>query len=119
MSIIKHNKDHLKEHADVALAAPVRIEAPKSDDPLMFWTQHDEEPCEVNLHPFATGQTNHPKGSGYKFISFTGRPQLIRQLAPAIEETLLWLGEGTVRGYLNALRNWWRVLDAVECGGLI
>lgn len=114
MSIRTYDKDHLKKHAGVALEALVRIEAPKSDDPLVFWTQHEKGPCEVNLHPFATGQASHPRGSGRKFTPFTGRPQLIRQLAPAIEETLLWIGKGSVLQCLNALRDWWRVLDAVE-----
>lgn len=114
MSIREYNKDHLKQHAGVTLAAPVRVDAPESGDPLVFWTQHEKEPCEVNLHPFATGQDNHPRGGGNKFIPFAGRPELIRQLAPAIEEALLWAAVGTVLSYLASLRNWWRILDAVE-----
>ena len=116
MSIRTYNKDHLKEHAGVALAAPARIDAPQSNDPLVFWTQHEKEPFEVNLHPFATGQekSNHKKGGGKNFIPFTGRPELIRQLAPVIEEALLWAPKSTVKSYLSSLREWWRVLDVVE-----
>jgi hypothetical protein len=51
---------------------------------------------------------------GTNFIPFTGRPELIRQLAPAIEEALSYAAIGTVATYMNALRDWWRVLDAVE-----
>lgn len=116
MSIRTYNKDHLKEHAGVTLAAPVRIDAPESDDPLEFWTQHEKEPCEVNLHPFATGQeiARRQQGGGRKTMPFTGRPQLIRQLLPAIEEALLWAPKVTIDSCLTSLRAWWRILDAVE-----
>lgn len=116
MSIRTYNKDHLKEHAGVTLAGPVRVDAPESHDPLVFWTKHDEQPCEVNLHPFSTGQerSNVPTGGGRKFIPFTGRPGLIRQLAPAIEEALSYVKSATVDGHMTALRRWWRVLDEVE-----
>lgn len=116
MSIRTYNKDHLKEHAGVALAAPIRVDTPESGDPLVFWTQHENEPCEVNLHPFATGQekSNHKKGGGRKFTPFTGRPELILQMLPAIEEALSYAAKKTVEGYTAALREWWRLLDAVE-----
>ena len=116
MSIRKHNKDHLKEHASVTLAAPVKINSPESGDPLVFWTQHEMEPCEVNLHPFATGQevASRPQGGGRKGFPFTARPELILQLTPAITEVLLYAAKATVDGYMNALRDWWRVADAVE-----
>lgn len=116
MSIRRYNKDHLKEHAGVTLAAPIRVDSPESGDPLVFWTQHQKEPCEVNLYPLATGQsvTKNRKGGGSKFIPFTGRPELIRQLVPAIQEALLYAAKATVNRYMNALRDWWRLLDAVE-----
>lgn len=117
MSNRKYNKDHLKEHAGVNLAAPVRVEAPDSGDPLVFWTQHEDLPREVNLHPFAAGQerSNHKSiGSGRKFVPFSARPDLIRQLAPAIEEALSFAAPLSVDSYMNALREWWRILDAVE-----
>ena len=111
MSIRSYNKDHLKEHASVSLADSIRLDAPKSDDPLVFWTHHEKHPCEVNLHPLAEGQEKGNKG---RFIAFSGRPELIIQLAPAIEEALLYAATTTVYGYLNTLRDWWRLLDAVE-----
>ncbi len=116
MSIRAYAKDHLKEHAGVTLVTSVRVDAPESSDPLMFWTRHEKEPFEVNLHPFATGQekSNLKTGGGRKFIPFTGRPKLILQLVPAIEEALWYAPKTTVKRYLNALRVWWRVLDAVE-----
>jgi len=114
VSIRTYDKNHLKKHAGVALAALARIEAPESDDPLVFWTKHEKEPCEVNLHPFATGQTTHSRITQRKFISFTGRPRLILQLAPAVEENLMWAAKTSVNTFLDMLRNWWRILDAVE-----
>lgn len=121
MSIRTYNKDHLKEHAGVALAAPVRVEAPQSGDPLVFWTHHEKEPCEVNLHPFAEGknEANTPHHGGLIFLPFTGRPELILQLAPSIEEALSYAAKGTVDTYMNALREWWRVLDGVEAAATI
>lgn len=113
MTIRTYNKDHLKEHAGVALATPVRIDAPESSDPLVFWTQHETEPCEVNLQPFANGQDKHPMGRR-EFIPFTGRPELILQLAPAIEEILRYAGKDTVNTNMQELRAWWRLLDAME-----
>lgn len=116
MSIRTYNKDHLTEHAGVKDTDPIRLDAPESGDPLVFWTQHETEPCEVNLHPFATGQdlVSRPQGGGRKSMSFTGRPQLTLQLAPAIQESLLWVTKATVETHLAALRQWWRVLDVVE-----
>lgn len=116
MSIRNFNKDHLAEHSGVSLVALESIGAPESDDPLVFWTKHQTEPVEVNLHSFATGQenSNHSKGGGRKFIPFTGRPKLILQLTPVIEEKLSYAAKQTVGATLNALRDWWRILDSVE-----
>jgi hypothetical protein len=118
VSIREYNKDHLKEHAGVKPVAPVKVDAPESGDPLVFWTQHEKEPVEVNLHCFATGQKEARRQGGGKFISFAARPGLIHQLAPAIEETLLYSAKATVVAYLHALRSWWRILDAVEAAAM-
>jgi len=114
VSIRTYKKDHLKEHAGVSLSDPVRLNAPESDDPLVFWTRHEKEPCEVNLHCFASGQMQSQHTGGRKFIPFSGRPQLILQLVPAIEENVMWLSKPSVEHYYGMLRSWWRVLDAVE-----
>ena len=116
MSIRTYNKDHLKEHAGVSLATPVRVDAPVSNNPLEFWTKHEKEPCRVNLHSFATGQekSSLKTGGGSKFLPFTGRPELIRQLTPAIEEAVSYSAKSTVNSCMNTLRDWWRLLDAVE-----
>ncbi|NNG25524.1 hypothetical protein [Telluria aromaticivorans] len=115
MNIREYNKDHLKERAGVMPAAPVEVDAPQSGDPLLFWTQHEKDPIEVNLHPLANGQRGASQtGGDSRFIAFSARPRLILQLAPAIEEAVLYAGKATVHSYLNTLRDWWRILDAVE-----
>ncbi|RYZ92141.1 MAG: hypothetical protein EOP06_05160 [Proteobacteria bacterium] len=113
MSIREYKKDHLKEHAGVESAMPMTLVAPKSDDPLIFWTKHATESTQVNLHPLAMGQEKRENHKG-NFISFTGRPQLIAQLAPAIEDSLLGVRSRTAGHCLESLRAWWRILDAVE-----
>lgn len=116
MSISKKNKDHLKEHAGVALAAP--FVAPKSDDPLRFWTNHPTENTLVDLHPFADGEFENPHPLGSKTGTwggpFTGRPQLIAELAPALEARCALRGSGSVKRYARALRVWWRLFDSLE-----
>lgn len=116
MSIRTYKKDHLKQHAGVALVVPVGVNSPESGDPLVFWTQHEKAPSEVNLHPFDTGQekSNHKSGGGFNFTPFTGRPELIRQLTPAIKESLSYAAKPTVANYMHALRSFWRILDQVE-----
>lgn len=112
MSIIKYNKDHSKEQSLVKSAVTAKIDAPDSFDALIFWTRHEKDPYEVDLTPLATGQVNKP--GKRRMIPFTGRPELIHQLTPAIQEVLLWAAKATVQGYFDSLRDWWRVLDAVE-----
>lgn len=114
MSIGKKNKDHLEEHSSVTLVTPVT--APRSDDPLRFWTEHLTENTLVDLYPFADGQNQkpHPRGCGNWAGPFSGRPELIRQLAPAIHARLLMASPSTVELHRVALRAWWRLLDALE-----
>lgn len=114
----KRNKDHLKEHAGVEL---VEIVSPPSDsgDPLRWWTQHPTEAYEVDLQEFAEGQTESPWGNLGFFSQlwagpFTGRPGLIRELAPHLKAKTVLLGEDSVRKYLAALRYWWRLFDTLE-----
>lgn len=118
MSIRTYNKDHLKEHAGVSLATPVRVDAPESSDPLVFWTQHESEPCEVDMHPFAIGQDAPPRGAHANFVPFTGRAELILQLMPAIQESLSYAARKNVEMYKSSLREWWRVMDAVEAAAV-
>ncbi len=114
MSINKRNKDHLKEHAGATLVTPILV--PKSDDPLRFWTSHPTKSTLVDLHPFADGefQNPHPTGAGTWAGPFTGRPQLITELAPAIDGRCALISSTSVKNYTAALRAWWRLFDSLE-----
>lgn len=113
MSIRRINKNHLKQHGGVQSVAPERYEAPIFDDPLIFWTRHPKTPRKVDLRPFANGQAQSPTGHK-KFKPFSGRPELIMQLLPALKESMLYVSEQTTSHYLDFLRIWWRLLDDVE-----
>lgn len=111
MSILRVNKDHLKEHGGVQPVAAQSLEAPQTGDALVFWTKHPKEPVQVNLHEFASGKS---KGSGGKFVPFSGRPELLTQILPALQEQITYAARRSVSQFFTALRNWWRVLDSVE-----
>lgn len=111
MSIRNKNKDHLKEHGGVELVEPTL--APTSDDPLRFWTNHPTENTLVDLHVFADGEYERPTRAPWSG-SFSGRPELIAELAPAIQARLTLAADGTRRGHINALRAFWRMFDQVE-----
>ena len=114
MSILRVNKDHLKEHGGAQLVGMPKMEAPETGDPLVFWTQHPTHPEEVKLHEFATGKSAKSGGGGAEFVPFSGRPELIRQLLPALQEQLTYAASKSVAQMYTALRNWWRILDSVE-----
>lgn len=117
MSIGRRNKDHLREHGGVTLVG-LTPAPPKSDDPLYFWTHHPTENYAVNLHPFADGEFENPHPSG-KHVgtwkgAYTGRPNLIAELAPAIQASVYRLTNGGAVGYEASLRAWWRLFEAFE-----
>ncbi|ADL56752.1 hypothetical protein [Gallionella capsiferriformans] len=115
MSIRNIKKDHLKEHASVELVTPVDLPPlPNHEDPLKFWTQHETENMLVDLTVFAKGELTRQRKGGSWVGSFTGRPQLILQMAPAIEKVTFGYVKGSVRQLINSMRCWWRLLDTVE-----
>lgn len=84
---------------------------------LSFWTQHPTEPRLVNLDEFATGRKREelPAKSRKGWAGdYSGRPELIAQLRPFIEQEWMFYGRLTVRQALSSLRAWWRVLDEAE-----
>ena len=111
MGINKKNKDNLKEHGNIALIFPVA--APKSDDPLRFWTNHPKQNTLVDLHPFVDGKF-HSNSTGKWSGQFTGRPKLIEELAPALQARLTLAMPASVKNYQIALRAWWRLFDWIE-----
>lgn len=114
MSIREYRKDHLKEFAGVELATQKAIVPPESLNPLIFWTGHKTENYKVNLIGFSDGVFERPPGARKIWLAYSGRPGLIRQLLPAIQNSLLGAARRTVQTMLDALRRWWRVLDDVE-----
>lgn len=114
MSIGKRNKDQLKNHGHLEVVTPVVT--PKSNDPLQFWTEHPTESMHIDLRPYADGefQNPHPRGGGNWGGAFTGRPQLIAELAPAIQARCTFAASKTVENYTLALRAWWRLFDRTE-----
>lgn len=113
MTIRNKNKDHLKDHSGIELIAPAV--APTSDDPLRFWTGHPTENTLVDLHEFADGasKTSHPNGVA-QWGAFSGRPELITEVAPAVQARLTLATRNTCIGYLTSLRKFWRVCDQLE-----
>ena len=116
MSIRHYEKDHLKAHAGVELTTQESPTPPEHGDPLKFWTQHPTENMLVDLTLFYEGEFERPRGATEKQWRgpFTGRPQLIRQLAPTIKEISFGYSNESVRSLYGAFRAWWRLLDAVE-----
>lgn len=114
MSIRNKKKDHLKDHSGLELVAPAV--APTTDDPLRFWTGHPTENTLVDLHEFADGAlgTGNPTGGGSWAGTFSGRPDLIAELAAAIQARLTLATKGTCIGYLSSLRKFWRTCDQLE-----
>ncbi len=114
MSVRNKNKDHLKQHGGVELIETSHTLL--SADPLRFWTHHPTENILVDLHVFAKGEVENPRsnGAGVWTGPFSGRPELIMELAPAIQARLTLAAEGTCNGYKNSLRAFWRVFDQME-----
>lgn len=111
MSIENKRKDHIASHSGIKIVELAT--KPKSDDPLRFWTDHPTEKSLVDLHVFADGESDNPGNSPWSG-PFSGRPELIAELAPAIKARLAFATQGTCRNYTFALRSFWRVFDRVE-----
>lgn len=113
LGIRKYKKDHLKELAPTLVAIPAAVEQSNSEDPLRFWTKHSH-PILVELSVFALGDQKTIKRSGRFRGGFSGRPQLIAELAPVLKPLMEYLAPRSCKHYLQALRDWWHLLDGVE-----
>lgn len=88
---------------------------PHSNDPLRFWSGHPTENHLINLYPFSDGVFQKPILGGPQWKGpYSGRPQLIRELAPTLQARCTLATSSTCHGYIIALRTWWRLFDAVE-----
>lgn len=113
MSIRNVNKDHLRELAQpISMASPSAESADAPEDTLRFWTKHPKKPSLLDLTPFRDGQMHLPNGRWGG--PFSGRPELIAQLAPALRDLTVSAAEGTVGQVRTSLRNWWRLFDDME-----
>lgn len=115
MGIRQYKKDHLKELAPALTGVVAEIPHPESDNPLTFWTSH-EHPTLVDLTLFATGDYARQDGDtpAARGRTFSGRPQLIAELAPALRALMQFAAPRTAAQYVQSLREWWRLFDAVE-----
>jgi hypothetical protein len=116
MGIRIYKKDHLRVLAQPAALVPPTVAATGSisDDPLRFWTKNPDKPVLVDLHVFKDGEYQKKTRGGSWLGPFSGRPNLIVQLAPAIRELFEYAAPNTITQYLHAFRTWWRLFDAVE-----
>lgn len=79
------------------------------DNPLCFWVEGTSRHVFVDLSSFADGRFYKSR-----YTSFSGRPNLILQLAHEIEVAMTGLGEYSINGMIGFIRSWYRVFDAVE-----
>ncbi|MFZ2998857.1 MAG: hypothetical protein WA071_00785 [Undibacterium umbellatum] len=120
MGIRKHNKDHLRAHANtlslVLKNSPRDInDRSITQDPLLLLTIHNSHPREIDLRVFRDGESEPPLKGGVQWCGpFTGRPTLIAQLAPAIQGFYECASPATIQRLKAGLRAWWRLFDAVE-----
>lgn len=115
MSMFANNKDRLKEHTGMTLVVPTNVFT--STDPLLFWTNHPTENTLVDLHIFADGEgelNENSKKRGVWGGAYSGRPELIAELAPALQARLSLATELTCKNYKAALRRFWRFFDEFE-----
>jgi len=117
LGVRQYKKDHLKALAPSLAVVPTGGAELRSEpeDPLRFWTRH-EYPTYVDLTRFAEGTAAvASEGAAQARVRpFTGRPNLIAELAPALRVMLEYAAPRTVGQHLQALRDWWRLFDTVE-----
>lgn len=122
MSIRKSSKDHLRaQSGSLSLLPPPSdtLIRPQLSDPLMFWTYHERETAPTDLNILATGTGDESlrgvrDANGKLSASFSGRPELILQLAPAISDACYKKAPGTARSAVYAAKAWWRIFDQIE-----
>ncbi|WP_158685838.1 hypothetical protein [Achromobacter spanius] len=79
---------------------------------LTFWTAHPQKKAFVDLNEFYYGQgiRNTALWNG----GFTGRPELLLEMLPAIHDRMIPLSHASIQHYIGSFRQWWRVFDSVE-----
>lgn len=113
----KNTKNRLPQENNPTLSlVPASAKATSLDAQLRFRTAHPTKPCLVDLQPFAVGQEIPKKKSSNSAWrgGFSARPELLKELTPAIVDKLTPLAEPTVLKYIEYIREWWRLFDQVE-----
>lgn len=111
---IQNTKDHLRSKAGVLASVPENL-APKGIDPLLqFWTTHKTTPYLVDLSVLKFGESERPRAGGSWSGPFSGRPELIAEIAPAVYELFSHQTQQAAGSSVGALRALWRVLDQAE-----
>jgi integrase len=117
MGIRKNPKSHTSPESTSENACSInRFEKPdKASNPLIFWTKghKDNSSVLVNLEVFSSGEAA-PRSFGRWAGPFSGRPQLILELAPIIKSSLEDRSPSLTETYIKSLREWWRLFDLVE-----
>jgi hypothetical protein len=95
------------------LEEPSRL--PPIEGGLIFNTRHSTSPCDVDLTCFRDGQAVARGRGGANWTGpYSGRPQLILDLLPALTDRLTGAAERTVDSYIESFRGWWRLFDKLE-----
>lgn len=110
----RNTKNRLSEPQSTKLEL-VRADDGEQENGLRFRTRHPTKPCFVDLTCFDVGR-ERAYGSGVnKWLgAYQGRPELIRELTPALVDRMSPAAEKTTKRYIEALTAWWRLLDQIE-----
>ncbi|WP_460045090.1 hypothetical protein [Pseudomonas sp. S2_H01] len=109
MSLRYYDKDHASNPNVKGAGASELLAIPNSENPLQFWAKGVDKIVYVDLQEFSDGHGVMPE-----FGAFTGRPKLIRQIAPEINTSMTGLSSGAVRLRLTMLRAWWKLFDSFD-----
>ncbi|WP_139114543.1 site-specific integrase [Pseudomonas sp. 35 E 8] len=105
-----YNKNHAAADGSLipALLVPEKI-TPESL--LVFWTHHPVKPTLVDLQVFGTGNLDSDTRCKHKF---SGRPTLIRQIAPFFKLISRYYSKSTLNTVMYSMRSWFSLMDDVE-----
>lgn len=111
----QNQKDHLHE-SPVELTLVENNSKEPEGDALLFWTAHPTKKTLVDLRMLRDGQLA-PKtpGGAIKWTGpFKGRPELVSEMLPALQDQLAPMAPHSVHQITNTLKSWWRALDSLE-----
>lgn len=104
-----------KDHSRDSVAELVLVESPTPQiGSLTFWTSHPSRRTLVDLTILRDGQ-QISRGSGSSWTGpFSGRPTLLNEMLPVIQDHFAPLAEKSIRQIMVALKAWWRIFDSLE-----